>query len=92
MEEKIVPGYALDLIVEQHKAEKLKLWIALAVVFIALIGTNTFWIIREFQYEDIVMTQTVSSDGAGDVTLNGTGNGDLNYYGNESDTDDKGTP
>ena len=44
-------------------------------------------IYREFQYEDVVVTQSVSSDGAGDVAINCTGTGDLSYYGGKSNTD-----
>ena len=59
------------------------------IIFLAFCLTNGWWIWRESQFEDVVMTQTVSSDGAGDVALNGVGSGELNYYGSESDTDNK---
>ena len=58
-------------------------------LFMALLVTNFGWLWYESQFEDVVMTQTVSSDGAGDVALNGVGSGELNYYGSESDTDNK---
>ena len=82
-EKKITPGYALDLIVEQHNTEKKRLWIALLVVFIALVGTNVGWIIYESQFEDVVMTQTVSQDstGGGTNTINHVGD----YIGGDYD-------
>jgi hypothetical protein len=86
-EEKIVPNYALDLINAQHTTEKKRLWIALIIVFIALVSTNFFWIHREFQYEDVVLTQTVSADEANNVALNGVGTGELSYYGDKGITD-----
>lgn len=92
MEEKIVPAYALDLIEAEHKTEKKRLWIALLIVFVAFVLTNAFWLNREFQYEDVVMTQTVSADEANNVALNGVGTGELNYYGSESNPDNKNTP
>jgi hypothetical protein len=66
-----------------------RLFNLLIAVFIALVATNMCWFYYENQFEDVVMTQTVSSDGAGDVALNGVGTGELNYYGNESNADDK---
>lgn len=59
------------------------------IIFLAFCVTNGWWIWHESQFEDVVMTQTVSSDGSGDVALNGVGSGKLNYYGSESDTDNK---
>ena len=90
--EKIVPAYALDLMMLDHKAEKKRLWVALILVFIAFVLTNAFWINREFQYEDVVLTQTVSADEANNVALNGVGSGDINYYESECNADDKNTP
>jgi hypothetical protein len=91
MDEKITPAYALDLIESEHKTEKKRLWIALLVVFVAFVLTNAFWLNREFQYEDVVLTQTVSADEANNVALNGVGSGEI-IYGGESDTDVKSTP
>lgn len=55
------------------------------ILLIALILTNAGWLYYESQFEETTtLTQTVSSDGAGDVAINGIG--DLNY-GGQSDTD-----
>lgn len=78
-EKKITPGYALDLIVEQHNTEKKRLWIALLVVFIALVGTNVGWIVYENSFVDTI---TVSQDAP---------DGNNNYIGNNGDITN-GTP
>lgn len=79
--------YAMDIIDANHQRQITRLWIALAITGLLFVATNIFWIYREFQYEDVVVTQSVSSDGAGDVAINGTGTGDLSYYGGKSNTD-----
>lgn len=89
MEEKIVPGYALDLIVEEHKTEKKRLWIALLIVFIALVGSNTAWLIYENSFEDVVTTSTVTQEAqsdSGNATVNGQNAGVI--YNGTSETDD----
>lgn len=60
--------------------------IACIIIFIALIATNTGWIVYESQYEDIVttVTQESSSEGGGDSIINGNKAGGV-FYG-ESET------
>ena len=71
-EERIIPAYALDLIVSEHKTEKKRLWIALIIVFLAFILSNGAWIIHESMYEDVVtQTQTVTQEDEGSNTFNG---------------------
>lgn len=90
-EKKITPGYALDLIVEQHNTEKKRLWIALLVVFIALVGTNAGWIIYESQYEDVVTeTYEATTDDGGTAIANG--NGEVNINGNSKLHENENTP
>ena len=67
------------------KLEKIntRLWIAVLVLIVALIGTNAYWIYNESQYEDVVTaTQTVTqeSDGEGNNTFTGDFVGG-DYYG-----------
>lgn len=65
-----------------------RLWILCIIIFLALVGTNAGWIIYEAQFEDVVMTQDASTDGGGNVVVNGVASGDLNYYG-KSETDNQ---
>ena len=64
-----------------------RLWIALLVLIVALVGTNAGWIIYENQFEDVVVTQEVeaTSDGDSDLNLNTVG-GDYNVSESESET------
>lgn len=70
-----------------HKrVEKWIIGFAIAL-FVALVGTNIYWIWNEAQYEDIVttVTQETSSEGGGDAIINGD-NAEAVFYG-ESKTD-----
>ena len=61
-----------------------RLWIALLVLIVALIGTNAGWIYYENQFEDTVITQEVEAQSDGDSDLNiRTVGGD--FYGGESE-------
>lgn len=53
-----------------------KLWILIIVIFSAFIITNAGWIIREFLYEDIVVSQDIDT-GDGDAIVSGAG--DITY-------------
>lgn len=64
-----------------------RLWIALLVLIVALIGTNAGWIYYESQFEystTTTVTQEATSDGNSDINLRGIGD---NFYGGESKTD-----
>lgn len=65
-----------------------RLWITLLVTLFFLVATNAAWIWHESQFEDVSMTQEATTDGGGDVIVNGVASGDL-YYGS-SEADDQG--
>lgn len=69
-----------------HKRVEKWLVAVCIVIFVALIGTNGYWIWNESQYEDVVttVTQEATSDG-GSATINGDNAGAV-FYG-ESKTD-----
>lgn len=73
--------YAMDIIDADHQRQVTRLWIALAITGLLFVATNIFWIYREFQYEDVVVTQTVSQDSGdgGSNTINKVGD----YYGGD---------
>lgn len=58
---------------QSHK--RIEKWILgfAIVIFIALIGTNAYWIYYENQFQDITttVTQETSSEGGGDAIING---------------------
>lgn len=52
-----------------------RLWILCIIIFLALVGTNAYWIWYESHFEDEVITQEMMQDidtGEGDATVNGT--------------------
>lgn len=64
-----------------------RMWIAILVLIVALIGTNAGWIYYESQFEystTTTVTQEATSDGNSDINLRGIGD---NFYGRESETD-----
>lgn len=72
-----------------HKRiEKLIIGFAIAL-FVALVGTNIYWIWNEAQYEDIVttVTQETSSEGGGDAIINGDNAGAVFYGESKTDSD-----
>lgn len=85
----------------EHEAEVARLevhsrrWaIAALIAFLALILTNIGWIYYENQFEDVTttVTQKASSDGGGEVVINGSNAGAV-IYGDASDTNsDSETP
>lgn len=74
MDEKLNVSY-LAFESAQARLERVntKLWIAIIVLIVALIGTNAYWIWYESQYEDVVTnTQTVTQDSeSGDAVFTG---------------------
>lgn len=67
---------------QSHKRVERWLFGFAIALFVALIGTNAYWIWNESQYEDVVttVTQETSSEGGGNAILNGDGAGAV-YYG-----------
>lgn len=66
-----------------------RLFILCMVIFIAFVGSNIGWLIYEAQFEDIVMTQTATTDGDSDIIQNSVGSGEVVYNGGESDANSK---
>lgn len=65
--------YVADILGAKDEKQITRLWIALGIMVLLFVATNTFWIYREFQYEDVVAeTYTTTSDG-NSVFVNGTG-------------------
>lgn len=63
-----------------------RLWILCLVIFAAFVITNAGWVWYESQFEDVVLTQDASTDGGGDVIVNGTGTGNIYSYGESEAT------
>lgn len=90
-DKKIPADYQIPYFVHQDDMNKLdqshkrvEKWLIgfCIALFIALVGTNAYWIWNDAQYEDIstVVTQETSSEGGGDAIINGE-NAGVVYYG-----------
>lgn len=55
-----------------------RLWIALLVTITLLVASNAWWVWRESQFEDVVVTQEAEADTGNALVNNG---GDLTYGG-----------
>lgn len=87
MREKISSESAHEIIVAVMERQVKRLFILCILLFIALVGTNAYWIWNESQYEDIVTeTYSAETDGGGTAIANGDGsvsvNGESNLHEN----------
>lgn len=74
-----------------HKrVEKWLMGFAIAL-FIALVGTNAYWIWNENQYEDVTttVTQESSSEGGGNAIINGENAGAVFYGESKTNSNNK---
>lgn len=77
-----IPFYVHEGEINRLERINKRFFVLLIVVFLALVGTNAYWIWYESRYEDVVVTQDVST-GEGAAVVSGTG--DITY--GESETD-----
>lgn len=87
MEEKRTYPDKIDYVVHEDHMCRMertikRLWILCIIIFVALIGTNTGWIIYESQYQDVVITES-QQDGAGVNIISGK---DVQYGAESKDT------
>lgn len=86
MEDHSVPYIVHESEVARLERVIKRLWILAIIIFIALVGTNAFWIWNESQYMDEVVTETYTAenDGNGNAIANGKGsvviNGESKLY------------
>ena len=57
-----IPFFVHEASVSRMERVNKRLWIALLVIFIALIGTNAGWIIYESQFQDEIYSYELSQD------------------------------
>lgn len=57
-----IPFFVHEAEVSRMERVNKRLWIALLVIFIALVGTNAGWIIYESQFQDEVYTYELQQD------------------------------
>ena len=77
-----IPYYAHEGEVTRLERINKRLWIAVLIVFAAFVISNLAWIIYENQFEDIVTTETYTSDATGGGVAVSNGEGGVTIYGN----------
>lgn len=76
------PQYYADIIAGTLERTIQRMWVALMLVVVLLVGSNAAWIWYEIQWEDVRVSQDVDTgDGAAFVA----GIGDVNYGEGQAD-------
>lgn len=57
-----IPFFVHEASVSRMERVNKRLWIALLIIFVALIGTNAGWIIHESQFQDEVYSYELQQD------------------------------
>lgn len=85
-----IPFFVHEASVSRMERVNKRLWIALLIIYVALIGTNAGWIVYESQYQDEVYTYRLEQDsGEGGentytnnrIVIGGDINGETGYNG-----------
>ena len=79
-----VPYIAHEAAMARMERQAKRLWIAVLLLIVMLVGTNAAWLFYESSFEDVVTTTTIESeqDGAG---VNIFGGGDVEYVAESKD-------
>lgn len=79
-----VPYIVHEASMARMERQAKRLWIAVLLLIVMLVGTNAAWLYYESSFEDVVTTTTVESeqDGAG---VNIFGGGDVEYVAESKD-------
>lgn len=86
MEDKTIPYIAHESEVARLERIIKRFWILSLVIFLALIGTNIFWIWNDSQHQDITTTETYTteSNDGGTAIINGEGSVIINGQGDSN--------
>lgn len=79
-----VPYIAHEASMARMERQTKRLWIAVLLLIVLMVGTNAAWLFYESSFEDVVTTTTIESeqDGAG---VNVFGGGDVEYVAESKD-------
>lgn len=76
--------YMIDIVAALAERTVKRLWIALVLTIVLLVGSNVWWIYRESQFVEESWTYEATTDDGGNAIANG--DGEVNIYGSsESD-------
>ena len=73
----MIPYFAHEGEMSRFERANKRLWVLIILLIIALVGTNTGWIVYENQFEDVVTTTEIEADQEGDYNF--VSGGDLRY-------------
>lgn len=69
-----------------------RIWVLCIIMTVAFLLSNIGWLVYESQFQDeITFTQEGQADADGNVILNGSGTGAVNYYGESTADNYKAT-
>ena len=71
-----VPYIVHEASMARMERQAKRLWIAVLLLIVMLVGTNAAWLYYESQFSDLVTTIEAEQDGSG---VNIVGGGDLDY-------------
>ena len=83
-----VPFIAFEGVASRLERANRRLWIAIILLIVLLVGSNVAWLIYESQYEEVTITQEAENDG-GDIVMSGQGDFTIN---GQSEADGQDTP
>lgn len=85
MVEKEKDQYMIDIVSALAERTVKRLWIALILTIVLLVGSNAWWVWRESQFVEETWTYEAVTDDGGNAIANG--DGEVNIYGeSKSDT------
>lgn len=87
----MIPYFAHEGEMARMERMSKRLWIAVILLIVMLVGTNLAWVIYESQFQDVVIEQDGFADNGSGNIFNGTG--DVRYGGSWTSEDpDTGEP
>lgn len=86
----MIPYFAHEGEMARMERMSRRLWIAVILLIVMLVGTNLAWVIYESQFQDVVIEQDADTGFGGNNYLNGTG--DFSYGTGTPDYPDTGKP
>ena len=79
-----VPYIAHEAAMARMERQAKRLWIAVLLLIVMLVGTNAAWLLYESSFEDAVTTTTIESEQDGEG-VNIFGGGDVEYVAESKD-------
>lgn len=79
----MIPYFAHEGEMARMERANKRLWIALILLIVCLVGSNLAWVIYESQFENVSIQQDANTDGGGNNYMNGTG--EFSYGSRETD-------